>query len=97
MVLASSCDLAREVLELGVVLRELAGHRPELIEVGLQPLGPLVRRLDLGLRLAQLLAELVERRLVLLERVEAGARLQRLRRQALERLLVLLQLAVRAR
>ena len=53
-----------------------------------------MRRLDLGLRLAQLFAQLVERRLVLLERVEAGARLQRLRRQALERLLVLLQLAV---
>ena len=47
-----------------------------------------------GLRLAQLLAQLVERRLVLLERLEAGARLQRLRREALERLLVLLQLAV---
>ena len=86
--------LAREILELAVVLGELAGHRAELLEVGLQPLGALVRRLDLGLRLAQLLAELVERGLVLLQRLEAGARLQRLRRQALERLLVLLQLAV---
>ena len=86
---------AGEVLELGVVLRELAGHRAELVEVGLEGFGPLVRRLDLGLRLAEMLAEIVERRLVFLERVEAGACLERLRRQALERLLVLLQLAVR--
>ena len=59
----------------------------ELLELPLQALGPLGATRDLGLRLAQLLAELVERRLVLLERVEAGARLQRLRRQALQRLL----------
>src|SRR5262249_61241592 len=87
--------LAGEFPEPAVLGGQLARRGAQLVEVVLQPLGPLVRRLDLRLRLPEVLAEIVERRLVLLERVEARARLERLRRQALERLFALLHIAVR--
>ena len=54
------------------------------------------RLLDLAFGGAQLAAQLVEDRAVLLEGVEGGLRLQRLRRELLHRLAVFLQLAVRA-
>ena len=65
-----------------------------MIELALERRRLAERLLDVVLRLAQLAAQLFERRALFLERVEARLRLQRLRRELLHGFAVLLQLPV---
>ena len=83
------------VAQPGAVLVELTGGAAYLIELGSDRCGLLDGGLDVQLRVAQLLPQILERGALPLERFDAGAGLDRLRRQLLHRLPVILQLAVR--
>jgi hypothetical protein len=85
---------ANGVAQLGVVLSELRRGAAHLIELAAQGGGVVDRRLDLGLRLAQLVAELLERGALLLDRIDAGLRLERLRRELLHLASMRLEVAV---
>ena len=85
----------REILEPPEILRQLTGHRAQLLDPSSAP--RCVRATSgSGLCLLHMAAEFVERRLILLEAGKAVARLQRFRRQVLDGLSVFLELAVRS-
>ncbi len=86
---------ARRFADARVVLLDGRRRRANLIEFGLERSRVSERRLDFFLSGAQLTAQVLERRALLLQCVENRLGLERLRRQVLNGLTVLVQLAVR--
>jgi hypothetical protein len=85
---------ARGLADLRVVLRQRRRDTADLIELPLQRHRRGERRLCFGLRVAQLTAQLLQRRIFFAQRIEAGLRLQRLRGQLLHRFTMLAEVAV---
>ena len=85
---------ARGVADFPVVLRQRGRGRPDLIELALERAGLAHRLLDLGLRRAELRAQLLERRPLFFQRFDRRLCLERLGRELLDGLAMLLQLAV---